>query len=80
MQKEEAAKSTSKGTGGVWDSTSGNEMLVTGAAVGTFGTAAALLAGFVCPVCTVATPLLLGGGVVKKLQERKRKPTPETPA
>ncbi len=69
MQKEETLKSP----GGVWDSTSANEMLVTGAAVGTFGTAAALLAGFVCPVCTIATPLLLGGGVVKKLQEKKRR-------
>ena len=68
----------SKSTGGVWESTSANEMLATGAAVGTFGTAAALLAGFVCPVCTVATPLLLGGGVVKKLQERRRKQTPQT--
>ena len=86
MQNEDTAKATQSQTpepmpdsvDGAWDSTSANEMLVGGVALGTFGTAAVLLAGVVCPVCTIGTPLLLGGGIAKKLQERKRKRTLKT--
>jgi len=52
---------------------SANEMLAAGGALAVFGTLGTLLTGAVCPVCVVGTPLLLGGGVVKKIRKQFRK-------
>ena len=38
-----------------------------GLGLGAFGVASGVLLGAVCPVCIVATPLLLGTGVYKQL-------------
>ncbi len=48
-------------------SDSGTTFLTTGLSVGAMGMIGAAL-GAVCPVCVVATPLLLGAGVVQKLR------------
>lgn len=49
--------------------TSGKSLLATGLAVGAIGAAGALL-GAVCPLCVIATPTLLGLGVVQTLRGR----------
>ncbi|MBS1151326.1 MAG: hypothetical protein H6Q89_3024 [Myxococcaceae bacterium] len=46
---------------------SGTEFLTMGLTVGVVGIAGAAL-GAVCPLCVVATPALLGLGVVQKLR------------
>jgi hypothetical protein len=45
----------------------GNHLLAMGASVGAIGLAGAAL-GAVCPLCVVATPALLGVGVVQRLR------------
>ena len=45
----------------------GTDLLTIGASVGAIGLAGAAL-GAVCPVCVVATPALLGLGLVQKLR------------
>ena len=45
---------------------SANEFLVAGTALGAVGTVGALATGAVCPICIVATPLLLGIGLLQK--------------
>ena len=50
----------------------GNTLLMAGTTVGAVGAAGALLAGAVCPLCIIATPLLLGTGLVRKLRNRHR--------
>lgn len=46
---------------------SGTDLLTMGLSVGALGVAGAAL-GAVCPVCVVATPALLGFGLVQKLR------------
>ena len=50
-------------------SESGKTLLATGLAVGAIGAAGALL-GAVCPLCVIATPTLLGLGVVQTIRGR----------
>lgn len=50
-----------------------NTLIVCGLSVGALGAGAAFLSGAVCPLCLVATPALLGGGIVMKLKERYKK-------
>ena len=61
-----------------WDKSeqpSSSTLLITsGMGIGIIGTGAALLTGAVCPLCVIATPSLLGGGIIMKCIEwRKRK-------
>lgn len=46
---------------------SGTDLLTIGASIGALGLAGAAL-GAVCPACVVATPALLGFGLVQKLR------------
>lgn len=48
-------------------------LIVCGLGVGALGAGAALLSGAVCPLCLVATPALLGGGIIMKLKEKFKK-------
>lgn len=45
----------------------GRDLLTVGASVGAMGLAGAAL-GAVCPLCVVATPALLGFGLIQKLR------------
>ena len=54
---------------------SANELLFAGTAFGGVGTMGALATGAVCPICIVATPLLLGIGLVKKLWSGRKSPS-----
>ncbi|MEW7982245.1 MAG: hypothetical protein G8D58_13125 [gamma proteobacterium symbiont of Phacoides pectinatus] len=49
-----------------------NTTLALGAGVGALGTGTALLTGAVCPFCYVAVPALLGMGLYKRRQIKKR--------
>lgn len=49
----------------------GQLQIGTGLAIGGYGTTAALTAGYICPVCVVATPLLLGLGY-RNLRKAKK--------
>jgi hypothetical protein len=49
----------------------GNMMLVAGGGFAAYGTTMAVAAGTVCPVCVVATPLLLGVGAYQKYRHVK---------
>ncbi|MBK7579383.1 MAG: hypothetical protein IPI67_04170 [Myxococcales bacterium] len=53
----------------------GDELLLTGAGVGVIGVAGAVLLGATCPVCVVATPVLVGAGLWQKYQARRRPPS-----
>lgn len=58
---------------------SGTDLLTMGLSVGALGVAGAAL-GAVCPVCVVATPALLGFGLIQKLRAfwiRRRATTTE---
>lgn len=48
-----------------------NALLAAGGTAGAMGVAGAALTGALCPLCIVATPVLLGAGMVKKLWERR---------
>lgn len=52
-----------------------NGLIGTGLGIGAFGAATAAAFGAVCPVCVVATPLLVGAGVWKRIRlaQRERK-------
>jgi hypothetical protein len=52
---------------------SANTCLGLGVGVGTLGAGAALAVGAVCPICIVATPLLITAGVVQKIRARRTK-------
>jgi hypothetical protein len=53
---------------------SANRLLAAGASAGALGTAGALITGAVCPLCVIATPVLVGAGLVKRLKlGRKQK-------
>lgn len=49
----------------------GNICIGTGLGVGALGAAGAAVLGAVCPVCIVATPLLIGAGVVQHIRARR---------
>lgn len=51
--------------------TDANYLLAAGASAGAIGTAGALIAGAVCPLCIVATPLLLGAGLFKRMKLKR---------
>ncbi len=50
----------------------GNFCIGTGIGVAALGVAGATLLGAVCPVCIVATPLLIGAGVVQRIRASYR--------
>lgn len=57
-----------------------NTCLALGAGIGVLGTGAAILTGAVCPVCYIATPVLLGMGVFQKVKARKKgRTSPSSP-
>ena len=45
-----------------------NKLLAAGASAGAIGTAGALITGAVCPLCIIATPVLLGVGFLKRMK------------
>jgi hypothetical protein len=49
-----------------------NNLLAAGASAGAIGTAGALIGGAVCPLCIIATPVLLGAGLVKRLSVKRK--------
>jgi hypothetical protein len=49
-----------------------NNLIGAGVGIGAFGAATAAAFGAVCPVCVVATPLLIGAGVVKRVRAKRR--------
>ena len=54
-------------------SETGNTMLLAGGGFAAYGTTMAVAVGTVCPVCIVATPLLLGVGAYQKYKHVKAK-------
>ncbi len=65
MSDDETPK---KKTGGLSNS---NTMFFAGAGVGAYGTTLAVTAGYVCPMCVVAAPALIGWGLYERTQEKK---------
>ena len=51
---------------------SANNLLAAGASAGAVGTAGLLITGAVCPLCIIATPLLLGAGIVKRISAKRK--------
>ena len=49
-----------------------NGLIGAGLGIGAFGAATAAAFGAVCPVCIVATPLLVGAGAVKRMRVARR--------
>lgn len=49
----------------------GNKELVFGASLSTYAAASTIITGTVCPLCVIASPILLGIGVYKKIKNRK---------
>ena len=49
-----------------------NTILGAGLGVGALGAAGALIAGAVCPICIVATPVLVGGGLLKRRRAKRQ--------
>lgn len=45
-----------------------NSLLAAGASAGAIGAAGALITGAVCPLCIIATPILLGVGFLKRMR------------
>ncbi len=54
------------------DCANANNLLAAGASAGAIGTAGVLITGAVCPLCIIATPLLLGVGLVKRLNAKRK--------
>ncbi len=52
-----------------------NSLLVTGASAGATGAAGALITGAVCPSCIIATPVLLGVGLLKRMKLNREQNT-----
>lgn len=50
-------------------SSNANVVVLTGVGIGAYGSLLAASTGFVCPICVVATPLLLGVGGYMKYKE-----------
>ena len=51
---------------------SANNLLAAGASAGAVGTAGLLITGAACPLCIIATPVLLGVGLVKRLSAKRK--------
>ena len=56
-------------------SDNGNVCLIAGAGLGTLGTTLAVTTSFVCPMCMIGTPVLLGIGGWQKYKYLKGKKT-----
>lgn len=54
-----------------------NSCIALGVGVAGLGTAAAVVAGAVCPLCFVIAPGLIGAGITKKILRRKKKVSKE---
>ena len=52
-----------------------NGLLAAGASAGAIGTAGALITGAVCPLCIIATPVLVGAGLVKRMKLNRKQKT-----
>lgn len=50
-----------------------NTLLGAGVGIGAIGALGALVGGAVCPVCIVATPALIGAGVVQRVRSARSK-------
>ena len=50
----------------------GNGLIASGLGVGAVGALGALVVGAACPLCIVATPALVGAGLVQKWRERRK--------
>ena len=50
----------------------GNGLIASGLGVGAVGAVGVLVVGAACPLCIVATPALLGAGLVQKWRERRK--------
>lgn len=48
-----------------------NSYLFSGLGLGTLGATSLALTGSVCPLCVVATPILLGTAIYKKMKKTK---------
>jgi hypothetical protein len=57
----------------------GNDLILSGMGVGAIGVAGAVLLGATCPLCVVATPALIGAGLVKKWRVRRLQKDPAQP-
>jgi len=49
-----------------------NTLLAGGASAGAIGAAGLLLTGAVCPLCIIATPILLGVGMVQRIRATRK--------
>ena len=49
-----------------------NNLLAAGASAGAIGTAGVLMTGAVCPLCIIATPVLLGVGLLKRMNAKRK--------
>ena len=58
----------------------GNGLIASGLGVGAVGALGALVVGAACPLCIVATPALLGAGLVQKWRERRKAAAEALPA
>ncbi len=56
----------------------GNTFLIAGGASAAYGTSMALAASYVCPVCVVAAPALLGLGAYQRYKYNKAHKQPQT--
>ncbi len=54
------------------DRANANNLLAAGASAGAIGTAGVLLTGAICPLCIIATPLLLGFGLAKRMNAKRK--------
>jgi len=54
------------------DCANANNLLAAGASAGAIGTVGMLMTGAVCPLCIIATPLLLGVGLLKRMNAKRK--------
>lgn len=54
------------------DETQGNELVVTGVGVGAAGVVGAAVLGVTCPACVVVAPALVGAGLYKRWNSKRR--------
>jgi hypothetical protein len=49
----------------------GNDLILSGVGIGAIGVAGVVLLGAACPVCVVATPALIGVGLIQRWRARR---------
>ncbi|MBD3262065.1 MAG: hypothetical protein GF334_10445 [Candidatus Altiarchaeales archaeon] len=49
---------------------SGNTELIVGTSLSAYAAASTIVTGAVCPLCVIASPLLLGVGLIKKIKNQ----------